>query len=183
MYVASLFASKRISLFAAATGATDIQKGPALAIARIGVIDNKSLTVLFNNDLGNDPVSVKIRNTKDNSDIGIAMATVDVLNKKQVNVKLSMNLDPDVAYSLTVLAAKDINGTNIQNGVDGVKDFTTAADLALSPEALANTATGVTGSGATATELPKTGAGQDLIIIASLLIAGAMVYVYRVRKA
>lgn len=113
------------------------------------------------------------------------MATVDVLNKKQVNVKLSMNLDPSVAYSLTVLAAKDVNGTNIQNGVDGVKDFTTAADLALSSEvtAVESTASGVTGSGAVATELPKTGTGQNLIIIASLLIAGAMVYVYRARKA
>jgi LPXTG-motif cell wall-anchored protein len=61
-------------------------------------------------------------------------------------------------------------------------DLTTDANLAVSTDMLS--ASGATASGATAaTELPKTGPEQNLIVIAALLIAGALVYGYRARKA
>ena len=165
-----------------ATTATPEVKGPALAIAQVTVVDNQTLNLTFNNDLGTDPVNVKVTKLADNADIAVASVTPDVANKKQVAVKFTTMLDPTTAYSLVVLSAKDALGTNIQNGPDGQKEFATDANLAVA--AGATTASGATGTGAAAaSELPKTGAQENVIVIASLLVAGALVYVYRARKA
>jgi len=168
-----------------AAPAAEQAKGPALAIAQVNVVDNQTLNLVFNNDLGVDPVNVKVTKLADNADIAIASVTPDVANRKQVVVKFSAMLDPTTAYSLVVLAAKDANGTNIQNGPDGQKEFATDANLAVAAGTTASgaTGTGLTGTGAAASELPKTGTQENIIVLVSLLVAGALVYVYRARKA
>jgi LPXTG-motif cell wall-anchored protein len=159
---------------------------PALALLQVTPVDNQTINLVFNNTLSADPVNVKITKVADNADVAVASVTPDVANAKQVVVKLSSMLDPTTPYKLVVLAAKDSAGTNVVNGPDGEKEFTTDANLAVAPGALTlsgATGTGLTASGAAASELPKTGAQENLVIIVSLLLAGVLVYAYRARKA
>ena len=90
---------------------------------------------------------------------------IDPVTPTKVIVTVGTQLDPKSSYSLTVIQAKDTTGNNIQEGVNGIKEFNTPETLAINPEAALNaaTASGMTASGATesgalatATSLPAT---------------------------
>ncbi len=154
------------------------QSWASLAIQSINVIDNKSLSLEFNTALSIDPVKVKITKTSDNSDLPVSEVTQDPTAPNKVVVKIATVIDPSSSYSLTVISAKDTSGNNIQEGANGVKEFTTLATLPASPEL--NAASWATDSWALAPiALPATWTKENLIIIAALLTSFVLVFSFR----
>lgn len=157
----------------------------ALAIKDLMVSDDKTLSLSFNAGLSTDPVRVKITKTSDNSDVMVASVTPDATAPNTVTVTTLSPLSASSSYTLTVLAAKDVAGNNIQEGVSGIKEFTTAETLKLTSPVMtaapAMDASGNTLSGAVATGTTKvaTGAQENLIVFAALLLSLGIVYIYR----
>ncbi|OIP54311.1 hypothetical protein AUK10_01105 [Candidatus Gracilibacteria bacterium CG2_30_37_12] len=167
-----------------ATGST-----AALAIQDLAVIDTNTLSLTFNTALSSDPVNVKITKTSDNSDILVGAVTQDPTNPSTVRVTTLTALSPVSSYTLTVLAAKDATGNTIQEGVSGLKEFTTTETLQASASneipALnaAASESGATLSGTTvdvtsATKV-ETGTQTNLMILAALLLSLGIVYIAR----
>lgn len=169
-----------------ATGSTT-----ALAIQDLVVIDANTISLAFNTALSNEPVNVKITKTSDNSNILVGAVVQDPTNPNAVKVTTLAALSPVSSYTLTVLSAKDAAGNTIQEGVSGLKEFTTPETL----KATANTAveipalnaagseSGVTLSGVTvdvtsATKV-ETGTQTNLMILAALLLSLGIVYIAR----
>lgn len=169
-----------------ATGSTT-----ALAIQDLVVIDANTISLTFNTALSNEPVNVKITKTSDNSNILVGAVVQDPTNPNAVKVTTLAALSPVSSYTLTVLSAKDAAGNTIQEGVSGLKEFTTPETL----KATANTAveipalnaagseSGVTLSGVTvdvtsATKV-ETGTQTNLMILAALLLSLGIVYIAR----
>ena len=173
--------------------AVNLSAATSFAVAKVSVVDVKTVTVDFTSDLGTSPVSVKIQKASNNAAVTVMSVTPDAEVKTRALVTLSTPLDPSSAYSLTVLSAKDALGNTIPEGINAIKEFTTTASLAPSPEVALNaaTASGDTLSGATAsgsaveaaTALPKTGTGENLLILAALLLSLGIVFVIRRRNA
>ncbi len=170
-----------------ATGATNT----ALAIKDLVVIDANTISLAFNTALSNEPVNVKITKTSDNSNILVGAVVQDPTNPNAVKVTTLAALSPVSSYTLTVLSAKDAAGNTIQEGVSGLKEFTTPETL----KATANTAveipalnaagseSGVTLSGVTvdvtAATKVETGTQTNLMILAALLLSLGIVYIAR----
>lgn len=168
-----------------ATVAATTTTTAALAIKDLIVSDDKTLTLSFNSNLSADPVRVKITKTSDNSDIAVATVVQDKVNLNTVTVTTLSALSPASSYTLTVLAAKDTSGNTVQEGVSGLKEFTTAETLKASTIASEN-ASGATLSGAISTEgatKVATGAKENVIVFAALLLSLGIVYVYRRKLA
>ena len=165
----------------------------SFAVSKVAVIDTKTVTVDFSADLGVAPVSVKIQKASNNAAVTVVSVLPDTTTKNRVTVKLASALDPSSAYSLTVLSAKDANGNTIPEGINAIKEFTTTATLVPATEVALNaaTASGVTASGATASgltvadakALPTTGAQENLLILAALLLSLGIVFVIRRKNA
>ncbi len=178
---------------ASATAGTGAAAASSLAITNVTAQDNKTITLEFSAALGTDPVTVKITKTTDSSDVPVAEVTPDASSPNNVLVKVATVLDANSSYSVTVISAKDAAGNNIQEGVNGVKEFQTPVNLAASPEAGALDAaagTGASMTGATATgalngapELPATGTKENMIVIVALMLSFGIVYGYRKRFA
>jgi len=134
-----------------ATVAATTTTTAALAIKDLVVSDDKTLTLSFNSSLSADPVRVKITKTSDNSDIAVATVVQEQVNLNTVTVTTLSALSPASSYTLTVLAAKDASGNTVQEGVSGLKEFTTAETLKASAIASEN-ASGATLSGTLSTE-------------------------------
>lgn len=154
-----------------------------LAINDLVVIDDKTISLSFNSDLSTDPVRVKITKTSDNSDIAVETVVQDSMNLSTVTITTLSALIPDSSYALTVLSAKDVAGSIIQEGVSGLKEFTTSETLQPAIEETVPTLNAAPGSEevvsvATATEV-ATGAKENLIILAALLLSLGIVYIYR----
>lgn len=169
-----------------ATGSTT-----ALAIQDLVVIDANTISLAFNTALSNEPVNVKITKTSDNSNILVGAVVQDPTNPNAVKVTTLAALSPVSSYTLTVLSAKDAAGNTIQEGVSGLKEFTTpetlkaTADTAVEIPALnaAGSESGVTLSGVTvdvtsATKV-ETGTQTNLMILAALLLSLGIVYIAR----
>lgn len=161
----------------------------ALAIKDLTVSDDRTIVLSFNSDLSADPVRVKITKTSDNSDVPVGTVTQDKTMKNTVVINTVSALSPASSYTLTVLSAKDLAGNPIQEGVYGLKEFTTAENLMASAGApaptlyAAGTASGETMSGAvvdtaSATKV-ATGAKENIIVLAALLLSLGIVYIYR----
>lgn len=151
-----------------------------LALASVTVTDDSTLTVAFNMELGADPVTVKITKTSDNSDVAIGLVTPDATKKDTVIVSTATALSPTTSYTLTVLSAKDMAGNSIQEGVSGLKEFSTPATMTTSMAA--GTDTGATLSGSVvpeATTTVATGTQENLLVLAALLLSLGIVYIYR----
>ena len=163
---------------AVSTGTTS-----ALAISELVVSDDKTLSLSFNSNLSAEPVRVKITKTSDNSDIAIGSIVQDQVALNTVVVTTLVALSPASSYTLTVLSAKDATGNNIQEGVSGMKEFTTSETLTANtvmatPVAIgAETASGVV-SPESATTV-ETGAKENLIVLMALLLSLGIVYIYR----
>lgn len=131
-------------------------------------------------ELGADPVTVKITKTSDNSDVAVGLVTLDTTKKDTVIVSTVAALSPTTSYTLTVLSAKDTTGNSIQEGVSGLKEFSTPATMAAG--IAAGTESGATLSGSlnpeTATTV-ATGTKENLIVLAALLLSIGIVYIYR----
>lgn len=159
------------------------------AIKTVTAVDNKTVELEFSSALGTTPVTVKITKTSDNSDVPVASVTPDIANPAKATAKILTVLDPSSTYSLTIVTASDTAGNTIKQGVDGIKEFPTLANLPASPDTTGLNAWGSTGatmSGATATpnlEAAKTGPQQNLIITIALLLSFAVVYAYRKKFA
>ncbi len=176
-----------------AVAATGTGAASSLALSNVTAQDNKTLSLEFSAALGTDPVSVKITKTTDSSDVPVAQITPDASSPNNVIVKVATVLDANSSYSVTVISAKDATGNNIQEGVNGVKEFQTPVNLAASLEAGALDAaalSGATMSGATASgalngapALPATGTKENLIVIVALMLSFGIVYGYRKRFA
>lgn len=158
----------------------------ALAIKDVVVSDDKTLSLSFNSNLSTDPVRVKITKTSDNSDIAVGSVVADAANPNTVTITTLVPLTAASSYTLTVLAAKDTMGNNVQEGVSGIKEFTTTEALKVTTPALtaapAMAASGATLSGAVATEgatKVATGAKENIIVFAALLLSLGIVYIYR----
>lgn len=161
---------------ATTTGATT----SALAIKELTVTDDRNISLSFNSKLSADPVRVKVTKTSDNSDVSVAMVVLDAANPNAVVVTTASALSPASSYTLTVLSAKDAAGNTIQEGVSGLKEFTTAETLKAST--LAASASGTTLSGALSPESATkvaTGAKENVIVFAALLLSLGIVYIYR----
>lgn len=161
---------------ATASGAT-----ATLSVAGVTVTDDRTLTVAFNMELGADPITVKITKTSDNSDVAVGLVTPDTTKKDTVIVTTTTALSPTTSYTLTVLSAKDVAGNSIQEGVSGLKEFSTPATMTTGIAA-AGTESGATLSGSlnpeTATTV-ATGTKENLIVLAALLLSIGIVYIYR----
>ncbi|MDD2892229.1 MAG: fibronectin type III domain-containing protein [Candidatus Gracilibacteria bacterium] len=153
-----------------------------LAINDLVVIDDRTLSLSFNSDLSTESVRVKITKTSDNSDIAVETVVQDSMNLSTVTITTLSALIPASSYTLTVLSAKDAAGNIIQEGVNGLKEFTTSETLQPAIETVpALNAAPVSEevvSIATATEV-ATGAKENLIILAALLLSLGIVYIYR----
>lgn len=172
---------------ASASGSTG-----AFALSSVTAKNTRTLTIEFSAALGADPVSVKLQKTLNSATIPVKEVVVDSANPTTATVTLDADLEGDSAYSLTVISAKDANGTNIAEGVNAIKEFTTVASLAPAVEVPLNaggpeSASGATASGATApaaaTELPATGTKENFILILALLSALAIVFAFRKKAA
>gem|GEM_PF-2002170 len=163
------------------TVATASGASATLALASVTVTDDSTLTVAFNMELGADPVTVKITKTSDNSDVAIGLVTPDTTKKDTVIVSTKTALSPTTSYTLTVLSAKDMAGNSIQEGVSGLKEFSTPATMTAGIAA-AGTGSGATLSGSlnpeTATTV-ATGTKENLLVLAALLLSLGIVYIYR----
>jgi len=159
-----------------------------LAINEVVVSDDRTLSLSFNSDLSVDPVSVKITKTSDNSDISVATVVQNPENPAAVTITTATPLNPSSSYTLTVLSAKDSAGNTIQEGVNGLKEFTTTDTLQSSVSVemptlyAAGTPSDETLSGTlspeTATQV-ATGAKENLIVLAALILSLGIVYIYR----
>ena len=174
--------------------AVNLSAATSFAVAKVSVVDVKTITVDFTADLGTSPVSVKIQKASNNAAVTVMSVTPDTAVKTRALVTLSTPLDPSSAYSLTVLSAKDALGNTIPEGINAIKEFTTTASLAPSPEVALNaaTASGEALSGAAVTPgsaveaakaLPKTGTEENLLILAALLLSLGIVFVIHRRNA
>ena len=167
-----------------ATGST-----AALAIQDLTVIDANTIALTFNAALSTEPVNVKITKTSDNSDILVGTVVQDLTNPNTVKVTTLAALSPVSSYTLTVLAAKDATGNTIQEGVSGLKEFTTSETLqaSVSDELPALNAAGTdpmlaTSAGTvdvTAATKVETGTQTNLMILATLLLSLGIVYISR----
>jgi hypothetical protein len=171
----------------ASTGVTTMVAASALAIKDLVVSDDKTLSLSFNANLSKDPVRVKITKTSDNSDVVVASVVQDTEKPDTVTVTTSTLLSSASSYTLTVLSAKDAEGNAIQEGVSGMKEFTTAETLkssAPTPDLKSAGSDVSVGSGATATS-PETatkvatGAKENIVVFAALLLSLGIVYIYR----
>lgn len=159
----------------------------ALAIKDLVVSDDRTIVLSFSSDLSVDPVRVKVTKTSDNSDVPVGMVVQDSTLPNTVTVTILSALSPASSYTLTVLSAKDAAGNNIQEGVSGLKEFTTTETLKTSVSETptlyaANSASGATLSGAvdtTSATKVATGAKENLIVLAALLLSLGIVYIYR----
>lgn len=160
----------------------------AFALSNVTAIDNKTVSLEFSSALGTTPVTIKITKTSDNSDVPVASVTPDTTTPTKATAKISTILDPSSTYSVTVITASDVAGNTIKQGVDGIKEFPTLANLPASPETTLNawSDSGATMSGTTTTpnlEAAKTGPKESLIITLALLLSLAVVYTYRKKFA
>lgn len=178
--------SEEIAVITDAAGATTTSGATAaLAIKDVVVTNDMTLSLSFNTNLSTDPVRVKITKTSDNSDIAVGTVVQDPAMLNTVTVTTLSALSPASSYTLTVLSATDAAGNNIQEGVNGLKEFTTAETLAASaPIATPSVVAGESASGAivgapeTATKV-ATGAKENIIVLAALLLSLGIVYIYR----
>ncbi|MDD5377476.1 MAG: fibronectin type III domain-containing protein [Candidatus Gracilibacteria bacterium] len=171
-----------------AAGMTASSGTTALAIKDLAVSDDKTISLSFNSNLSTDPVRVKITKTSDNSDVPVGTVVQDQTNLNTVVITTLSALSPASSYTLTVLSAKDSAGNTIQEGVNGLKEFTTAETLAASASTptptlyAAGTASGTTMSGAvdtTGATKVATGAKTNIIVLAALLLSLGIVTIYR----
>lgn len=178
------------TMAATSTGTTPVTTAApsaSLAIKDLTVVSDNNLTLTFTSQLSAAPVKVKITKTSDNSDIVVGNAVQDTKNPSTVIIETIGKLSPATSYTLTVLAAKDMAGNTIQEGVSGLKEFTTSTGLKTSAVATLDptlTASGVTGTGvslnaATTATKVETGAKENIIILAALLLSLGIAYVYR----
>lgn len=161
-----------------------------LAIKNVAVSDDKTLTLSFNTPLSADPVRVKITKTSDNSDVSVGTVVQDSANPAAVIVTTIAALSPASSYTLTVLSAKDAAGNTIQEGVNGINEFKTLETLkassvtAATPMTLAaaGSESGSTLSGAVSPESATkvaTGAKENIIVLAALILSLGIVAIYR----
>lgn len=165
---------------AATTTVATTSTTATLALASVTVTDDSTLTVAFNMELGADPVTVKITKTSDNSDVAVGLVTPDATKKDTVIVSTTTALSPTTSYTLTVLSAKDVAGNSIQEGVSGLKEFSTPATMTAG--IAAGTDTGATLSGSVSPEVATqvaTGTKENLLVLAALLLSLGIVYIYR----
>lgn len=170
---------------AEATTASGVNAAPpaALAISDLVVSDDRTLSLSFNSNLSADPVQVKITKTSDNSDVPVGGVVQDQTALNTVVVSTLTALSPASSYTLTVLSAKDAAGNTIQEGVSGLREFTTAETLAANTVVATPVAIGAeTASGTVSVETAtavETGAKENLIVFAALLLSLGIVYIYR----
>lgn len=155
----------------------------SLAVASVNVIDDRTVSVVFNANLSDDALKAKIVKTSDNSDIAVQTIIKDLTNPKAATITLGASLVPVSAYTLTVISAKDAAGNNIQEGVNGLKEFTSPEKMAVAAGTVATEASGATLSGSTtdtttATKV-ATGAQENLLILAALILSVGIAYIYR----
>ena len=177
------------SVVSAATGSVVSATAATLAIKDLVVTDDRTLTLSFNSALSSDPVRVKITKTSDNSDIPVGAIVPDSANPNAVVVNTLSSLTAASSYTLTVLSAKDATGNTIQEGVSGLKEFTTAETLKASPASPVLAAAGSdssSGSTLSGTVVPTegatkvaTGAKENVIVLAALLLSLGIVAIYR----
>ncbi|MDD5197710.1 MAG: hypothetical protein PHN60_02520 [Candidatus Gracilibacteria bacterium] len=166
------------------SGVTTSDVITALAIKDLVVSDDKTLSLSFNSDLSVDPVQVKITKTSDNSSVLVGTVIQDPTMLNTVVVTTLSALSPASSYTLTVLSAKDSLGNTIQEGVSGLKEFTTAETLKTSTSVVAPTSTAdITAlSGSVSPESATkvaTGAKENLIVFIALILSLGIVYIYR----
>jgi hypothetical protein len=190
-----LMVTTESSAMAASTGPTTSSStgivSPAttvpLAIKDLVVSDDKTLSLSFNTNLSSDPVKVKITKTSDSSDIPVATVAQDPVNPAAVVITTLATISPSSSYTIAVLSAKDTLGNTIQEGVNGLKEFTTVETLKASADstpilAAAGTDTGATLTGALTPEAATkvaTGAKENVIVFAALLLSLGIVAIYR----
>lgn len=175
-----------------ATGTT----ASAFKVSKVNVIDSNRVEVVFGSSVSTEtPVTLKLVKTSDSSNVATSSVAVDPLDTTKVIVSLATALDPSSSYVLTVISAKDTNGTPIQAGIDAVKEFATSANLksaALGSMNAAPTATGATATGATATgtmaptdakALPATGTKENLLFALAAVLSLGIVLIARRKRA
>jgi LPXTG-motif cell wall-anchored protein len=175
------------------SGATTASQ--ALAITSVDVKDSRTLIVSFTAPLSQDPVSVNIKKTSDNSALSVESVKLDTI-PTAVIVTLASDLSVDTSYTLVVQSAKDTNGKNIEAGINGEKSFPTPkvfanVQLNAAPVSVAAaSATGMTQSGANAgsgamaaQELPGTGAKENIMLLAALILTALGFALYRRKQS
>ena len=157
----------------------------SLAIATVTMINDRTMSVVFNTELSNDALKAKIGKTSDNSDVTIQSIVKDAMNPKAALVTLAAPLAVASSYTLAIISAKDIAGNTIQEGVNGLKEFTTPETMIAAAGSVVGieAASGSSLSGAVApvVEATKvaTGTQENLLVLAALILSVGIAYIYR----
>ncbi len=99
-----------------------------LLVDSIEAIDDMHINLKFNQDIIEESVRVRITKQSDESNVRIGSFS-GMQDKNTISIILSDTLEPTTAYKLTIISAISDNGVIIKDGADGLKEFTTQADL------------------------------------------------------
>jgi LPXTG-motif cell wall-anchored protein len=178
----------------ATLGASTTASDAAASFALVSVTpkNTRTITLEFSAPIGSGPVEIKLQKTSNSASLPVKEVVADPANPTTATVSLDADLEGDSTYSLTVISAKDDKGTNISEGINAIKEFTTVASLAPaievplnagSPESASGAAVAASASGAAVTALPATGTKENLILILALLSGLAIVFAFRKKAA
>jgi hypothetical protein len=164
------------------------------AIESVNVTTSDTMSVKFTHSLGTDPITLKVTKTANNANLTIVSVSKNATDPTLADVVFGAPLTPATAYSLTIVSAKDVDGNAIVTGVSALKEFTSPQTFTTSPIVLAATGSQSTRSGATLAatgavapatkDLTKaqTGAREDFILFAAVLLSLGFAVVYSKRK-
>lgn len=170
-----------------ASASSEMASASSFALVSVNPQNARTLVLEFSAALGSEPLQVKLQKTSNSATVDVQSAVVDTANPTTATVALASDLEGDSSYSLTVISAKDVAGNNIPEGINAIKEFTTAASLAPATEVPLNAGAPETASGvvaaATPAALPETGTKENVIMILALLSGLGIVFAFRKKSA
>lgn len=99
-----------------------------LLVDSIDVVDTRNIILRFNQDIIEESIRVRIMKQEWEENVRISSFT-GTENENAINIILSDALESNAAYKLTIISAISDEWVIIQDGADGIKEFTTAEIL------------------------------------------------------
>ncbi|MBW7954810.1 hypothetical protein H3C61_03280 [Candidatus Gracilibacteria bacterium] len=96
------------------------------SLTEVKVTDKNTLNVIFNNTLLEDTSLFDFLLTPKSDDTKeVALTGITLSSPNSLSIKTVEDLMPNTEYNLTVVFVSDKDGKTIENGVDGMLNFTT----------------------------------------------------------
>lgn len=111
---------------------------PKFALKSVSVLGEQDLQLTFSNNVEDYNTSVRefVVSEKANKANQIDVVQSRVENKNQVILELGSPLEKNKEYEVVALSISDVNGKNIQSGVDGVATFTVSSTVPSSSQSM-----------------------------------------------